>query len=197
MVKKPSEKPLEQPEGPASGTSYSTRLEPRQRELIDKAAAIAGCSAAKFIRDAAVTRAAHVVNADGSASAPLRHLAAVVGRQLVDPSLAEIWRINHPEADNETRIEYSFSELGTSNGRRERHYQSEYLSHEGYSLGRTEPVALSKNDLNQLRTALETSGMEFVRMLLEALATRAHHSLDYRPVVNVSELLSGGDEKQS
>lgn len=137
--------------------SYSTRFDPVQRDLVEKAAEIKQWSPASLIREAAVTRAAGIVNSSGASADPLRNLARIVAQQVLvpdpDPFDSE-WEQSQKDPTWEPRI------------------------------GRPHDA-----DLEQVRTALETSGLSFVEMILEAWSSRRASS--YVPTVKASEVLSG------
>lgn len=179
------------PEAEAANTSYSTRFDPKQRALIEQAAEILGCSPAKLIRESAVMRAAHVVNAGGPSGTALRELAWVVVRQLQNPTIRQTWLIDG-DPENPTTLETSYQELVTSEGQRELDETvQEYVEH-GFHHDKTLPGRPDKKELEQIRRALETSGTEFVRMLVEAWGTGGRGKAEYRPQVDVDEFLNDG-----
>lgn len=59
----PKRKAPTKAEADAGTTTYSTRLSPEQRKLLDQAAALTDVTPSKFIRDAAIRAAIDVVNA--------------------------------------------------------------------------------------------------------------------------------------
>jgi uncharacterized protein (DUF1778 family) len=70
------------PKETAGTVTVGTRLEPKQKELVDEAARLSDCTPAKFIRDAALQRAVAVVNSSGPSEIRLRQLAGMLVKHI-------------------------------------------------------------------------------------------------------------------
>lgn len=149
-----------------SGTaSYATRLTPEQRAVIDRAAGEVGWSPAKFIREAAVSRAVDVVNASGASRPALRILAATALQQMMGLML-DAQRV--AELKRQGALEMI-----------EDH----------------EPMRPATSaELHQIKEAMATSGTEFLRMMLEQWDSVMSGATSYAPKVSAANLLKGGDE---
>lgn len=155
------------------GVTLSTRVDRRQREVIERAAKAVDCSPGKFVRDAAVQRAADVLNASGGAEAQLRELARRLvghcfhfrivqkgekGKACLESGLYEPW-----QPDVETRA------------------ADERLDADWLTRQNTDAVAA-------IRRALETAPTEFVRFFLEEWDRWGKVDLDYQPCVDPREV---------
>src|SRR5690349_14814382 len=76
----------------ADSVTLSARFTPKQREVLEQAAAILNCKPAKLIREASLQRAADVVNASGHAGTTLRTLARKALQPMINPLLECRWR---------------------------------------------------------------------------------------------------------
>jgi uncharacterized protein (DUF1778 family) len=178
MAKKKTRKPANQggtrakSEGSesASTASYSTRFDQRQRDLIEAAAKEKQWSPAQLIREAAVSRAADILNASGTQSFALRKLAKIVSEQLLAPGFER----RNASGKWET-VKYSPPS------------EDQHPDFEGDAL----PY---EDDLPQIRQALKTCGMTFGRLILEAMDGVDSSGLRYSPAVDPSELLGGHSE---
>lgn len=163
--------------------TYSTRVTPEQRQVIDDAASLSNCTSAKFIREAAVSRAVHVVNAHGPAKIALRRLASIAAKQLVNPSVELDIRHHHrgEESDEKLIIDY-----------REAFRRDDEDPMSGTVMKAT-PLRPHQSDLGDIRNALETCGTEFVRLILEQWMLAESETHRYQPARRVDDLLAGGD----
>ena len=158
----------------ASSTStYSTRFDARQRELIEQAAELKQWSPAKLIREAAISRAADIVNASGSSSPTLRHLARLVAKQLDSPTVVyttwsgeigvEVPRIDLDAPVDDPRLADFNAKFAVAN-------------------------RPSPDDQDQIQTALQTCGESFIQMILEAWQALETGGNVYKPKVVLGDL---------
>lgn len=157
----------------SSTLTYSTRFDDRQRELIDQAAKLKQWSPAKLIREAAISRAADIVNASGSSSPTLRHLARLVAKQLVKPTCIVI---NEPDGTTSEVPEIDLDLL--------RDHPGEYWS-QAMIVRANRP---SQEDQDQIQAALLTCGESFIQMILEAWQALDTGGDVYKPKVVLGDL---------
>ncbi|MGP1347251.1 MAG: type II toxin -antitoxin system TacA 1-like antitoxin [Phycisphaerales bacterium] len=190
----------------SSGSTYSTRLTQAQGELVEKASSLLGSTPSKFIRDAAVSRAASVINAHGRNAQLLRRLAAEIAEALLNPK---------------ARVTGTLEDYGTLQGVIDfdsyRHWEKENegddqpltkasmlafwerLADKGLSdeidrvrIDRVEPIsALSESSTRQaLDKALKSAGSDFATMLLEEIQFRTEEGKSqFTPSVDPDTLL--------
>ncbi|MBB6431378.1 uncharacterized protein (DUF1778 family) [Algisphaera agarilytica] len=175
--------------------SYSTRFSPQQRDVIDEAAKLSGCSAAKFIREAAVARATDTVNASEEAGAVLKRLAALVVEQLQNPGVREFWHDGPPEVTNTVKEEWRWDSFAGEDGYVERRYREETLVQAGFRKEDVQPLYLADEDLSQIELALDCAGTEFVGMLLDAWKKPRRNQIAFAPRIRKSNL--AGTEEDS
>jgi uncharacterized protein (DUF1778 family) len=175
-------------------TTISTRLTTQHRELIEKAAGIANVSPAKFIRQAAVDRAADVINADGDSVAALRRLAQLVVEQLQNPVLVEYWDSGAPDDMDSTveHVEFHWQDLQGKEGFDSRRAEHMALEHHGHRYMYSMPKPLSDVDREQLHMAMRTAGSAVVQLILEQWQSAFDRPNDYRPTV-WKDRIEGGD----
>jgi len=177
----------------AESTTISTRMTAQHRELIEKAAAIANVSPAKFIRQAAVDRAVDVINADGDSVAALRRLAQVVVEQLQNPTIVENWQEGVPHPDPEVEHdEYRWQDIHGETGFSVRMTEHQIREHKGWKYVCSMPKPLSRQELEQLHMALKTAGSVVVQLILEQWRSAFDRPDDYRPTV-WKDRIEGGD----
>lgn len=175
-------------------TSYSTRLTPQQRRVIDEAATQSGCSAAKFIRESAVSRAVEVLNAGEDSHSVLRRLAALVSEQLHNPGIREHWRQGPHDEEGTTDADWRWDSLtGYDRGAEKRH-NDEMLSHAGFTLDSVMPLRLPDNDLGEIRKALDHAGSEFLKMLLETWDNPRRNDVSFEPKLSKRGLLTDDED---
>ncbi|MFB3429625.1 MAG: hypothetical protein ABL309_01765 [Phycisphaerales bacterium] len=163
---------------------FTTRLTPRQKEYIEQAATAIGCSAAKFVRDAASLRAVGVLNSQGRNEIHLQTLAATIARQIVNPSV--MYDMTYQYGDREVcTIDYA-----TANS------IDEYKP-DGFERAESNPRPVRPHDseIALLERALETSGVQFAEMLLAQIKAARSGSSEYLPTVHPSELLGDGSDE--
>ena len=151
----------------AETMTVGTRFESRQREVVEQAAEIVGCSAAKFIRDAAIERALSVVNASGQSEYRLRKLAAMLIDHLLRVHIGE-------ETDGRHTLEGVESAL--------------------YSVANPAEGADAKGGANlralhEIREALNTCGPAFVRMVLDEWQGQGKPAETYEPKIKAEDVL--------
>ena len=156
-----------------STLTYSTRFDARQRELIDQAAKLKQWSPAKLIREAAISRAADIVNASGNSSPTLQHLARLVAKQLVKPTLVFTDPIDAVGVEVD---EVDLAKLMDD--------WSAYATNADFVLANRP----SPDDLSQIQTALRTCGESFIQMILEAWQALETGSDVYKPKVILGDL---------
>lgn len=164
--------------------SYSTRFEPTHQELVEQACRILKWTPAKFIRDAAVRRAAEIVNADGPAR---NRLAALAGRVLahltgkgglraertVGP--AQITEVNEHVADEWEVV--AVPDI------------FEYSGDDDYATLTPRPIESQLS--RELKLVLRDCPGEFGKLLLEQWELSEAGDGTFVPKVNVESLLSG------
>ncbi len=158
----------------ASSTStYSTRFDARQRELIEQAAEIKKWSPAKLIRESAISRAADIVNASGDSASWLRHLARLVAKQLVKPTLVFTDPVDAGVVEVE---EIDLDKLMSD--------RCAYATNADFVLANRP----SPDDQDQIQTALQTCGESFIQMILEAWQALETGGDVYKPKVILGDL---------
>lgn len=88
-------------------TTYSTRLNDEQRSLLEEAASIAGVSAAKLIRDAALRAAADTVNSQGPNEAAIMSSMYTLAGSLKNPQATVTFHSSEIEYTTERTIAIS------------------------------------------------------------------------------------------
>lgn len=171
-----------------STASYSTRLDPSQRECVEAAAKLKKWSPAKLIREAAVSRAAHILNASsGTNRARLRDLARVVVRQLFDPTY-KLSFFSPPERDQPFKEEqYSYLNPTT---------RDDFLGGDVCGAAVQRP---SDPDLAQIKEALRTCASEFIELALEEWHSyeTSQPMAAYEPQIDVGQLLGDHDSQRT
>ena len=183
------------PENEGGSTSYSTRFDPRHRELIEEAAKLLNVTPAKLIRESAVARAAHVVNAAGNARYHLRQIAVAVADQILNPSV-EYDEVKYGElSDNPSSqcVRLDYYDSGRMADRIAEEEAARQAPFEGLTVTSIRPVRPHGAVLDQIKSALETSGTEFLKLLLDEWNARQSSSTKYEPRVKPESLI-GGDE---
>jgi len=168
-------------------STLSTRFEPKQRELIEAAARLMGWSPAKLLRDAAVQRAADIVNSAGSMEHRLYSLAGQLLKQLFNPEVE--YSVLDEELKRLDRRTVAFN----SDGIRDRE-QPDDVTTDVYDI---HPLRPHNGDLRQMRAAFESSGTRLVEMLLQRWDLMNGQDNEYKPKVSVKELLGGESKSQS
>jgi hypothetical protein len=173
----------------AATTTYSTRFDSRQRELIESAAKQLNWSPARLIRDAAVRRAADIANASGSADVKLRELAGLLLNQLLNPKVEIVSLSDGPVGfEEETQI---VSKCDADDRMRNRDPLPPD-EREGYGqVVRVMPIRPHDSELGQIRRALATAGTHFSDLLLQLWDSRQAAVAEYVPRVLPGELLQG------
>ncbi len=181
-------------------TSFSTRFTQPQRKVVEDAAKILGCSAAKLIREAAVVKAADVVNAHGLPSDRMRRLAELLVAQVRQPRIREAWQRGAGDDIEEVTIEFDLEDM--KEDQRNSGYfnpdsvstQRAALESEHFQRARAEPVALPNDDLNDIEIALKQMGSEFIRILLQQWNKPSRRTGDFDARVNTEQLLRDLDD---
>lgn len=91
-------------------TTYSTRLNDEQRSLLEEAASIAGVSAAKLIRDAALRAAADTVNAQGGNDAAILSSMHALAGTLKNPHATVTYHCDEMDYSTDKTITISNAE---------------------------------------------------------------------------------------
>ncbi len=176
----------------AGTTSYSTRFNPAQREVIEAGAKMLGWSPARLIREAAVTRAVHLVNGGGVSGLRLRELAKWIRNQVRDPSVEFVReRFNEytQEPERET-VRLSCEQL-----RKQRSEETPSgIAENSVEERSINMIRAGKEEANQIKEALETGGTELVRLLLEEWEACDVDDGVYEARVRPESVL-GGDEE--
>ncbi|HEV2292310.1 MAG TPA: hypothetical protein VGR35_00545 [Tepidisphaeraceae bacterium] len=144
-------------------------------------------SPAKFIRDAAVRRAADVVNASGGAETKLQSLASILLSHVFNPRV-QVTKLDDPY-DPSTQNVRVLSRDEALASRTQREFPDE-------SYGEVSDLAPQRphdGDLAQIRRALESGGTRFLEILLQQWDNWARGESEYAPTVSAQELLKGGD----
>jgi len=176
-------------------STYSSRFDAKQRDLIELAAAKSNWSPAKFIREAALRRAVDVLNADGRAEARLRDLARSLVQHLFNPTV---------DLDIVVEHEFSTEEWGTRKLTVSRH-ASEQPSQPDLppcedtygELRRATPNRPHDSELKQMKLAMETSGTRFIELLLQQWDGWGKEDLEYEPRISLAEVTGGSDVEKS
>jgi uncharacterized protein (DUF1778 family) len=156
---------------------FSLRLEPKQRAVIEKAAGVSDVPLAKFVRDAAVSRAVELLNSSGQRETQLRDLA----RRVVD----HLFNVKPVKAEGELHVE-----SGLWESRFEKFPDGPLRSVEtgewadGVLINQQIPAIK-----DALRVAFDSAGREFVRLILEQWDGWGKEGFEYEPLVNRNELL--------
>jgi len=168
--------------GQQDTTAYGTRLTARQRQLIEEAAQVLDCSSAKFIRDAAVRRAADVVNASGEARTQLKALTLKLLDHILNPEVAKLGKeggctavksaLYHPGLATKANVVSMGEDPNEEWVERGQDYKS----------------------LRQVREVLETCGTEFIQVFLAEWEEYGKGVGDYSAKIRVSEILSGSEK---
>lgn len=152
----------------AGTIAYSTRFDDKQRALIEDAARVLNWAPAKLIREAAVRRAADIVNGSGDAELVLRTLASRVLDHLLDP-----------EKEAASREE---------GGRKMRRLLADGDIDERDTWIETG----SAQDVHgQIKKAMRESGTRFLECLLQEWEKRTRGTVAFKPTVSADELLKG------
>lgn len=134
-------------------TTFSTRLDPEQKQRIEQAAELRGWSPSHLIRLAALEKAAHIINTSTARKFDFRGLTEAVGNQLVKPRIwIEAWSEDDPD-EASTQIE----EPGFP------------LNGEEFSICRLFPhrEKFSSDQVLKLKQAARLGGTEFLRGVIE------------------------------
>jgi hypothetical protein len=142
----------------ARSTSFSTRLTPEQRELIEEAAQLKGWTASKLIRLSSVERAANIVNMRGDQPGPLGQFVTRVGRQLFDTRLDYLDEHLKPVPDRKARRQDILVDEGELDG------DSEADDDGARSVV---PECFSCDDLVLLQSAIRLGGAEFMELVIQ------------------------------
>ena len=157
----------------SSTSTYSTRFDALQRELIEQAAELKQWSPAKLIRDSAISRAADIVNASGDSASWLRHLARLVAKQLVKPTLVFTDPIDAGVVEvDEIDLDKLMNDWCA------------YATNADFVLANRPSPA----DQDQIQTALQTCGESFIQMILEAWRALETGGDVYKPKVVLGDL---------
>jgi uncharacterized protein (DUF1778 family) len=127
-------------------TTYCVRLSATERDLLEKALTASGWIPTRFIRQAVLDRAAHVVNLNTRTSFPFELIARRLAQQLCKPKVL-IGEEKYPEAAL-TDVELFLDSLPNEIGGRG-----------VYAV--TEPPPLTVAEAAQLRDAFRLGGAEF------------------------------------
>lgn len=174
-----------------TSTTYSTRFDPKQRELIESPAQRLNWSSARFIRDATVCRAADVVNASGFAELKLRELATTVLDQLLNPSFSVTQLVGDLKSAHSTRTITRFeAERYRENARQVPADEGQWCR----QVKDIEPLRPHDSDLAQVRSALETAGRRFVELRVQVWNSRDAGIVEYSPTVLANQLM--GDKAE-
>lgn len=187
------------PDNASQTTSYSTRFDTQQREIIEQAADVLGCSAAKLIRDSAVTRSVDVMNAQGGARDSLRRLASRLIRQVFNPEVELDREIGHSPVDDPRK------DMGVESVRIDRNTarswgnQDEFMPEHLQKSNRVRAVRVLRpddNELRQMKDAFETTGTEFIKLLLEHWGEARAGAQEYQPAIKPHSLLGMAEDSQ-
>lgn len=178
-MKRQKQQVASKPDEPKS-ESYSTRFDAKQRELIEQAAAIAGCSPAKLIREATVRRAADIVNSEEGVQ--LRALATSFLAPVLKPTVVLECYSGHGEIEENT-WEYTTHHQWSADDVKLGDEVSDVLG------GKVEVPDYRVRA--QIKTAMKACGSRFVEILLEQWAAIERGGTEYKPKVNADELLDG------
>ncbi len=151
----------------AETSTVGTRFESRQREVVEQAAEIAGCSPARFIRDAAIERALSVVNASGPSEFRIRKLAAMLVDHLLRATVGEESDGEHTRQGVQSALYYVPNPAEGSNAGSGVDWQA----------------------LREIREALNTCGTAFVRMLLDEWGGQGVQAEAYKPKIKPEDIL--------
>lgn len=169
-------------------TTLTARFGNKEREIIDKAAALKKWSPAQLLREAAVRYAADIVNAEGWNGLQLQRISALLRERLVNPELISEFRDTSEEAEV-VRAEFRAA-------LRRGDVDPEERIPEDDTVSRVAP--LNRELLNQLLEALTNCPTQFASLLKAQLAsTETLSDFDkFRAVVDASQLLSGEEETE-
>ncbi len=164
---------------PTELVNFSVRLENRQRDVIEQAAEAQGKTAGQFMRDSAVSQAVDVLNAQGKQGSELRELARKV-----------IAHLFHAEAEVQWGFPLVMSPLyeTMTNG------PIDIVPDDQLEVS----SGVSAKGKEALRSALENSGSEFARFLLEEWNSWGTQGMEFTPLIDKKQMLGQGgtSEKQ-
>jgi hypothetical protein len=176
-----------QDDASSRSTSFSTRFDAEQRELVEAAAKKLNWKPAKLIREASVARAVDIVNASDSADRRrLRELVEVVLRQLIDPTCSVGWFYPEDPDQPVAMRTYSYRNQPANDER----FQADN-PHDRWSISYCSVERPLEVDLMQVREAFRTCGTEFVRMLLDDWRSFETGGRGYKPKLDPGRLLGG------
>jgi hypothetical protein len=177
----------------ADSMPLSTRFTSKQKAAIEQAAAIVNCTPAKLVREASLRRAADVINASGNARNPLRELAKRTLHYVVNPRVEIRW-ISEIEGQPD---EIEFMTVRHWESLDVDELQADYQHHQ--SRGYTGPRVIHQRpdaaEVRQIQTAIRSCPSEFVALMLEQWDDVESGGQQYKPQVDVDELLSGESEE--
>ena len=167
-------------------TTYSTRLNQEQREQLEEAAALAGVSASRFIRDATLRAVADTLNASPPNDRALAAMARKVAEQLARPCIEVIYDNTVSGYDHqETRL------IGLARKPVNIGYASEDSEDRwGYHPTAVSSEVLSERLLHQLAEIVESCPHSFINALLAELRSGAEPAPEFKPKTDSRKLLN-------
>ncbi|NOX60183.1 MAG: hypothetical protein GXP29_15170 [Planctomycetes bacterium] len=180
-------KTAKQPDDDGGSSSYSTRFEPQQRELVEEAAGSLNISPAKLIREAAVRRAADVLNADSGSRGRLRVLARAVVCQIMNPSVKyqRSLKGSIPEMRATETVEKSYLQPQMI----DEEPPDDWYSSSDVNESTIQAVRPDDKSIGEIESAFASCPTEFSAMILEALSTWWRGE-SYTPKVQMETLLN-------
>lgn len=182
--------PSEAGSSPSTSTTLTARFTTEERELVERAAELRKWSAGQLVRDAAVRRAADIINSSQRNRTRLERLAAHFRTRLLNPALESEYADMSAQAQR-LRAEIEFAEKSGDGD-----YDPSYDEYANANALTTRVTPLHQDDLDQLLTALRTCPTEFAVILAEQLSLKeeAASSDVYEPIV-VPPAPSGGEDQ--
>lgn len=151
--------------------SYSTRFEPTHQELVEQACRILNWTPARFIRDAAVRRAAEVINSAGPSRYSLAALAAEMVKHLKGNNGVSISRWIEDEKV------YRHADVFDT-------FTDPEVGQEGF----VEAAPLDLKVRGSIKAGMKACPSEFVRLLLEQWELSDQGADSFTPKVDLSQL---------
>lgn len=180
MAKKPI------PDAPADKTTtYSTRLNEKQRALLEEAAEALGVSASKFIRDAALLAAADAVNTQGQNEAAIDTAMHTLAEKIKHPSVVIRERSLVIGQTREHEVQASPGDIALRT-----HNSDETDEYEFYAESINIPT-LTKGEIRTLRDIAESCPIAFSAAFRKAVDGTSRTPIPFTPRANPKQILDG------
>jgi len=164
-------------------TTYSTRLNNKEKQILEDAAALADVSSSKFIRNATLQASSEIINAAAPNDRAIKTAARILAKQLLDNQLEINYRGEHEY------FETSRTVVLQSNTNIDLSYPCDEDQHLPFHPHSITPKIMNKLQINRLINVAQNCPQAFVESLVLELQGRVDDEPEFTPRVDVGSIL--------